>query len=364
MPASVPSITRTFVVVLATLAAGVALPVAVAVQSPPLTVHEWGTFTAIAGPDGQAMQWLPLGGPTDLPCFVETYKNRQVKVRLTTDAGPLVDYETARSGLKGTVRMETPVLYFYADAPTRASVSVTFPHGLFTEFYPHADVLQTPSYANVLQTQPSCPARISWPWVDVRPGAAPVLPGDQSRSHYYAARETDAAPVQAAGQDEKFLFYRGVAGFRPPIATTLEATGAIRVRNLSQHAMPAVVMYTRHAGRIGYRWHAGLEAGAEAVLAAPTLDGSLDGLRQALERTLVAAGLYQKEARAMVETWRDDWFNDGTRIFYFVPAPDVDAILPLQIQPTPAAVVRAFVGRMEVITPQSEADVARALATE
>ena len=98
------------------------------------------------------------------------------------------------------------------------------------------------------------------------------------------------------------------------------------------------------------------------MLAAPTLDGSLDGLRQALERTLVAPGLYQKEARAMVETWRDDWFNDGTRIFYFVPAPDVDAILPLQIQPTPAAVVRAFVGRMEVITPESEADVARALA--
>ena len=28
-----------------------------------LTVHEWGTFTSIAGRDGQAMEWQPLTGP-------------------------------------------------------------------------------------------------------------------------------------------------------------------------------------------------------------------------------------------------------------------------------------------------------------
>jgi len=43
---------------------------------PDLTVHEWGTFTAIAGKDGRAAEWLPLGFPrypasTDLPQFVE-----------------------------------------------------------------------------------------------------------------------------------------------------------------------------------------------------------------------------------------------------------------------------------------------------
>src|SRR2546422_8717270 len=43
---------------------------------PDLTVHEWGTFTAIAGKDGRAAEWLPLGVPrypptTDLPQFVE-----------------------------------------------------------------------------------------------------------------------------------------------------------------------------------------------------------------------------------------------------------------------------------------------------
>ncbi len=61
-----------------------------------LTVHEWGTFTSIAGADGAAAEWLPQAGPSDLPCFVE--RNRfNIKGRLS-----------------GTVRMETPVLYFYA----------------------------------------------------------------------------------------------------------------------------------------------------------------------------------------------------------------------------------------------------------
>src|SRR3989442_14914175 len=35
-----------------------------------LVVHEWGTFTSIAGKDGVALEWRPLNGPTDLPKFL------------------------------------------------------------------------------------------------------------------------------------------------------------------------------------------------------------------------------------------------------------------------------------------------------
>ena len=66
----------------------------------------------------------------------------------------------------------------------------------------------------------------------------------------------------------------------------------------------------------------------------------------------------------MVATWRDDLVQRRDARVLLRPAPDVDAILPLQITPPPSSVVRAFVGRMEVITPESEADVARALADE
>jgi hypothetical protein len=44
--------------------------------APDFTAHEWGTFTAIAGKDGRAVEWSLLGVPrlppsTDLPQFVE-----------------------------------------------------------------------------------------------------------------------------------------------------------------------------------------------------------------------------------------------------------------------------------------------------
>ena len=42
--------------------------------SGPLVVHEWGTFTSVAGQDGRAVDWLPLSGPPDLPCFVDRFR--------------------------------------------------------------------------------------------------------------------------------------------------------------------------------------------------------------------------------------------------------------------------------------------------
>ena len=328
-----------------------------------VTVHEWGTFTSIAGPDGKAMQWLPLGGPTDLPCFVRTYENRMYKVTTPANVGELLDYQQARSGLKGSVRMETPVIYFYAAQPTAARVSVSFPRGLFTEFYPKADVKQSGAYQNILNTSPTMLATITWPTVSIQPGSKAEFPSDRDGSHYYAARETDAAPVRVYGEDEKFLFYRGVAGFDVPISTTLQDDGRVLVKNLGSFTMPRVVLFVKRDGKMGFRIHDGLASMTEVAMAPPALTATMPALRGELERTLIESGLYPREAKAMLDTWRDDWFNDGTRVFYAVPSQTVDAILPLQISPTPAAIVRSFVGRMEVITPESIAAVERALST-
>ena len=89
----------------------------------PLTVHEWGTFTSVAGEDGRAQEWLPRQAPGELPCFVE---------RL-----PL----NVKGYLPGTMRMETPVLYFYAPAATAVDVNVRFRNGVVTEWYPSARVV-------------------------------------------------------------------------------------------------------------------------------------------------------------------------------------------------------------------------------
>ena len=53
----------------------------------------------------------------------------------------------------------------------------------------------------------------------------------------------------------------------------------------------------------------------------------------------------------MVETWRDSWFEEGSRLIYSVPPRVIDDALPLQVEPVPSQIARVFVGRIELITP-------------
>ena len=128
---------------------------------PDLTVHEWGTFTTIAGQDGRAIDWLPLDGPTDLPCFVEHFQNR--RVRQGRSESSRVPWTTRQPGRvsRGKVRMETPVLYFYAARAKTVSVHVRFPHGRTAEWYPRATVTQPSIDRNSLRSPSQASAIVS-----------------------------------------------------------------------------------------------------------------------------------------------------------------------------------------------------------
>jgi len=329
-----------------TMTAGLAAAVTYALSATDgsnLTVHEWGTFTSIAGPDGQAIEWRPLSGPSDLPCFVTTLNPNSIKV-LPQGGIP---------GLKALVRMETPVLYFYSTSAMTAHVSVGFPRGVFSEWYPQAAVDMVP-LGNTRQWQ----WQIKWSHVDITPGAKEVFPTEADQSHYYAARETDAAPVSVGGQQEKFLFYRGIATFPPPIAATVARDGSIVVRKTNDR-VDTLMLFERRGDRFGYRV---VSTDQDDVrIERPVLDGSLELLWEDLRRILTDRGLYLREAAAMVETWRDSWFEEGTRVFYLLAQTTVDGILPVEIDPKPANISRVFVGRMEVVTPEMKADVASAI---
>src|SRR5437667_12521258 len=97
-----------------------------------LVVHEWGTFTSIAGKDGVALEWRPLNGASDLPKFVYTIQNHDEGLR-----------HEPKANLTAAVRMETPVLYFYSASETDVSVKVDFPKGKITEWYPQARSVST-----------------------------------------------------------------------------------------------------------------------------------------------------------------------------------------------------------------------------
>jgi hypothetical protein len=316
-----------------------------------LTVHEWGTFTSVAGPDGQAMDWQPLSGPQDLPCFVTKLNPGSVKVISPGAAGGL------RSAIKARVRMETPVLYFYTPRETTVRVKVRFPQGLISEWYPQASVPATvmpPNFTNAVGS-------IEWSDVKITPGSSPGFPTESGKSHYYAARETDSAPVQVGSQTEKFLFYRGLASFPVPMSARVADDGRIAIENSSTHEIATAILFENNGRKTGYRVVRGLRDGV--VLERPKLSSSVESVRSDLERTLIEEGLYPREARAMIATWRDSWFEEGTRLFYIVPREALASILPLEIEPRPAQVARVFVGRLEIVTPDIQNDVEHAILT-
>ena len=307
-----------------------------------LSVHEWGTFTSIAGTEGQAVGWLPLSGQDDLPCFVKRMR-----------FGP-------KWSLWGTVRMETPVLYFYSTGDVTVDVKVRFHGGVVTEWFPQATVdptsLPDPRATRLADHVGSA----SWTSVKVRPGATPDFPREGSPSHYYPARETDAAPVQVGNETERFLFYRGVGEFAPPLNAVVDGQGRIRIRASSRAPIGDIVLFDNRGGSV--RYLARNVSGSDTAVEKSALEErSQASLNHHLERVLIAHGLYPKEAQAMIATWRDTWFEEGARLFYIAPREVVDAVLPLDVTPRPADTARVFVGRIELMVPETLADMKNAL---
>jgi hypothetical protein len=313
-------------------------------ESAKVIVHEWGTFTSVAGSDGASLDWRPLAGPSDLPSFVYSLPGAPRGLRhgepIQTCPREGEGHKSCKNCTEGTIRMETPVLYFYTDRETTVSVKVDFPKGKITEWYPAA--------RNVGQG-------IDWGQVRILTTGTADYPTEKGDSHYYPARETDASAVRVcAGKKtelEKFLFYRGVGTFDLPVKVTLSGD-KVTVRNLGKDRIDQVVLFENRGGKLGYRIHCYLND--EVTLERPNQDHGIDSLTTDLTKILMGQGLYAKEAKAMVKTWRDSWFEPGLRVFYTVPRMATAHVLPLSMNPAPAELVRVLVGRAEIITPELE----------
>jgi hypothetical protein len=256
--------------------------------------------------------------------------------------------------------METPVVYFYSAGDVTVDVKVRFNGGVITEWFPDATVDPTSLPDPRAERLADRVGRAAWTRVKVRPGAARNFLHEGSPSHYYPARDTDAAPVQVGDQVERFLFYRGVGEFAPPLNAVLDPDGRIRIRASTRAPIGDIILFDNRGGSV--RYEARKVSGSDTVIDKGSLEArSQASLHQHLERVLIAHGLYPKEARAMIATWRDTWFEEGARLFYIAPPQAVDEVLPLEVTPRPAQTVRVFVGRIELMTPATLADVKNAL---
>jgi len=334
-----------------------------------LVVHEWGTFTSFSGSDGVRLEFRPLVDE-DLPPFV-------LDRFLQSGVGSPV----SKAEIRVRMRMETPVTYFYTTRERHVSARVRFPEGLLTEFYPPVARMEPPFHFG--EKLPLKNSVLDWGDIHLIPidgsesqalaRARCRLPESDPRFHYGHARETDSAlvhvrmstpdastPLAPKGDFcEKFLFYRGVGNFELPLSLTASSDGSFDLVNTGHEAVRSLFLVDVEGPSVRFAALDQLGPGGHKQLTQSARPTTIDALSEAVQGALVREGLFQKEAAAMVKTWRSSWFGEnGTRLFYVLPQSVTDALLPLEIDPKPERIIRVLVGRMEIMTPQDESRVA------
>jgi len=334
---------------LATLAAGT-LAVGVNASRDRLVVHEWGTFLAMNGADGVTLDGM-YHEEHALPGFVHARSRDELRLRT--------------SNLKG----ETPVIYFYADQPLQVQVEVGFPAGLWTQWYPQADFLG-PSLVQQGSLPRARGGRIHWT-VQVAPpaGKHPPLPVTGSDALWNYARDVDAAFVSAdngarAGSSrewERFIFYRGLGEAPLPLDLSAADGGRLGCGSNLPEGLKHIYVLRVERGKGAYQYLPELKCGDRLDHVMPAMDHAVPVERFAasvsddLAGRLVESGLYVKEARAMVNTWRASYFTtEGVRALFVLPQAWTDRFIPMTINPPPDELVRVMVGRIELLTPERE----------
>jgi hypothetical protein len=318
------------------------------------TVHEWGTFTSIVGSDGRQLSGLEVEEDS-LPPFVGSF-------------GGFAPFNKGwdRPVAGVTVKMETPVLYFYAAEPLSVRVAVGFHGGSISQWYPErsgGEQMPTPADAELARLAPvdfSHGHEGSAVWqVEVLPRdttQAISAPRDWETPQWPRARVAAANRIRGSkGEVEDFIFYRGLGNFPLPLKVICAADGRLTLSNRGADDIPFVWVYRKEGDRAASQsWFGALAAGASRVAA---------GLRVQevpFAGALTAAGLTADEAQALANTWRESYFDrPGLRVFWIVPRAFTDSVLPLEITPWPAQLARVLVGRTEVMTPAFETTLVR-----
>jgi hypothetical protein len=316
-----------------------------------LIAHEWGTFTSFQGGDGALMAWQPLA-TSRLPGFVHTWSKPGSDTKLVN-----LPSFGGKYSLMALQRLETPVVYFYSDDAETADLTVNFPDGWITEWFPRADrVSRSQTQAGEIRWSNlrALPAAHAGPLGGFPPGA-----GD----HYFAARETDSDYVKTKDETEKFLFYRGAGNFATPLRVTMKTDSFLVLTNTGKETIPHLLIFQVDASEGSFVSVDELKPGEERQVLAPLarkfwlpVGDELSGeTGNRMAKALVKAGLYPREAQAMVNTWDDSWFREsGLRVMYILPRPWTDRVLPMALNPAPKELVRVMVGRAEILRPGLE----------
>ncbi len=355
----------------------------------PVIVHEWGTFTSLQDDDGRALGAVNVDDEP-VPSFVYA-PGVQVAAQYSSRLGNfgLPPYSNGKGWTPAdpsvTMRLETPVLYFYPPAGTAAAsiptleVHVAFNGGVLSQFYPFAELKTSVQWRDALTDGASS----SLTWRNVTLGVN-TWPRETDEKVWTTPREVGAAMLQVnlpaadAKQygrpfdTERFLFYRGVGHLDAPLKVVSAANGdelAVEVPGASATGRCAAgwLVEINDMGKAAFRPVAAF--GAEGVRLPADFAHqdfsaeNLEALKAAMHAGLVSAGLYADEASAMLRTWQLSYFRSpGRRFFYLVPSDWVNQVLPLRVTGASTRITRVMVGRIELITTGQRAALTRLAA--
>jgi len=346
----------------------------------PLVVHEWGTITtrhaANGTPEGRLNR---IDSSEVLPAFVHRYEPPATK----GDSQRSLTKTTLTPGRPDvTMRLETPVIYFYPGAGTPPSpfeVAVRFRGGILNEFYPAAegsvdvDVerVDAKMRAGLLHDWDGAVldnyvvGGLKWRGLTLKP----TVPLPSTDSHVWLApRRVRASGVTAMGaESERYLFYRGVAHLDAVLqtrrtASEIQLLAPARLhwlRTPSMRVSRIWLLHTRADGRSAFRERTNVtiarnQPSAELARLSLFTDtdytvSALAELRRSMKEALTQAGLFDDEAEAMLETWRESYFRaPGLRVLYLVPKEWTSYFLPLEIS-IPHRLTRVLIGRIDLL---------------
>jgi hypothetical protein len=272
---------------------------------------------------------------------------------------------------------DKPIVYFYAKpASLRLRVQVRFPEGAPVVWWPAA-ADPVDDWPGTLSKQKPRPFRaLTWDaWVG---DIAPVLvryapakaqqPGAKLEDFPLAAdcwlnqaRLPTASRVTVIGSDpakekrgpgsqerletERFLYYDGLVPAPDYLHCEKVDDTSVTLRNLAKFDLTRLfVVDRREKGRVRFA----IIDGAKQALAASTarrLDlqavGDTDwpalGKKQ-IRQALLDAGLFEAEADSLLTIWHKHLFEaEGITALHILPVSEYDRMLPLDVQPAPAA---------------------------
>ena len=326
-----------------------------------LTVHEWGVFRVheseeMANADLRAL-W------DNLPEFVYGH----IRGRLVPQHWGAVEIR------------DRPILFFHSPRPAHFTLKIDFPGGMPGVWWP---ATQVPAiFANL--KQPAVSKFLQWEVSVKQPSVEWFVQNVQQlksveKGHWFNRLRVVKAddiyvrfgPGAHYVQREKFIYYDGLF----PQAKWVQIDVAkenVTLTNRVKHAVfDVTVIDARGEGKVRVGRLSKLDTGAtNAKVEWIEIEASrfASDASERLRQQLVTAGLFDDEAKSLVDLWRKEMFETpGLHAFYRLPREEYDRLLPMTLSQN-ADIVRVgliFHGHLETDLPERIAELVKQLDSE